>query len=105
MELNEKKEVINMPYLEERIEHLEKEVQELREAKRAEQYKTPAQLAEIMGCTSQHVGNLIKRGEIEAVRLGTLVRIPMSQFEKKNCNETTSKMKQVIFGKKVSNAG
>lgn len=92
-----------MPYLEERIEQLEKEVQELREAKKAEQYKTPAQLAEIMGCTSQHVGNLIKRGEIEAVRLGTLVRIPMSQFDKKI--DSVSKMKQAVFGKKVSNAG
>ena len=41
MELKKEKGGIKMPYLEERIEQLEKEVQELREAKRAEQYKTP----------------------------------------------------------------
>lgn len=46
---------------------------------------TPEQVAEMWGCSANHVRNLIKRGELRAWRLGSrLLRIPpeaVAEFE------------------------
>ena len=61
-------------YLEERVEHLEKQIEELKDQKKNEQYLS----------------------EIEALRLGKLIRIPMSQFEEKEGSKEAS-WKDVVF--------
>ena len=70
-------------YLEERVEQLEKQIEELKEQKKNELYLSPAQFAEKMSCSRSMVTKLVQNGEIEALRLGKLIRIPMSQFEEK----------------------
>lgn len=42
---------------------------------------TPEQLAAHWGCSANHVRNLIKRGELQAFRLGRLIRIPATSVE------------------------
>lgn len=91
-------EVTNMPYLEERVEQLEKEVREIKKLKKTEEYKSPQQFAEFMGVTHTHVRNLIYRGEIKVIRLGECIRIPMSQFDREQEEKRTSSMKEAIFG-------
>ena len=61
-------------YLEERVEHLEKQIEELKEQKKNELYLSPAQFAEKMSCS----------------------RIPMSQFEEKEESKKAS-WKDVVF--------
>ena len=75
-------------YLEERVEHLEKQIEELKEQKKNELYLSPAQFAEKMSCSRSMVTKLVQNGEIEALRLGKLIRIPMSQFEEKDRKST-----------------
>lgn len=87
-----------MPYLEERVEQLEKEVREIKKLKKTEEYKSPQQFAEFMGITINHVRNLITRSEIKVIRLGECIRIPMSQFDKEQKEKKTSSMKEAIFG-------
>ena len=87
-----------MPYLEERVEQLEKEVQKIKKLKKTEEYKSPQQFAEFMGITNNHVRNLISRGEIKVIRLGECIRIPMSQFDEEQKEKKTSSMKEAIFG-------
>ena len=87
-----------MPYLEERVEQLEKEVQKIKKLKKTEEYKSPQQFAEFMGITINHVRNLIARGEIKVIRLGECIRIPMSQFDEEQKEKKTSSMKEAIFG-------
>lgn len=87
-----------MPYLEERVEQLEKEVQKIKKLKKTEEYKSPQQFAEFMGITINHVRNLIARGEIKVIRLGECIRIPMSQFNEEQEEKRPSSMKEAIFG-------
>lgn len=91
-----------MAYLEERVEELEKKVEELEQKKKEEQYKTPKELAAYMGCSSAHISNLIKRKQIEAITLGSLVRIPMSQFELHKEDKKEVSMRERVFGKMSS---
>ena len=56
-------------YLEERVEHLEKQIEELKEQKKNELYLSPAQFAEKMSCSRSMVTKLVQNGEIEALRL------------------------------------
>ena len=83
-------------YLEERVEHLEKQIEELKEQKKNELYLSPAQFAEKMSCSRSMVTKLVQNGEIEALRLGKLIRIPMSQFEEKEESKKAS-WKDVVF--------
>lgn len=87
-----------MAYLEERVEELERAVNEIQKKKREEEYKSPQQFAEFMGVTHTHVRNLIYRGEIKAIHLGDCVRIPMSQFNEEQEEKRPSSMKEAIFG-------
>lgn len=94
-------------YLEERIEQLEKEIAELKKERKERRFKTPDQLAELVHCSPAHIRNLANRGEIEVIRLGTSIRIPMDQFDQDNEVEEhgVSSMREAIFGKKVNHAG
>jgi excisionase family DNA binding protein len=40
---------------------------------------SPAELAEALGVTRQHVHNLIQRGELRAVKVGRCTRIPATE--------------------------
>lgn len=96
-----------MPYLEQRIEQLEIEIAELKKERKERKFKTPDQLAKLVHCSPAHIRNLANRGEIEVIRLGTSIRIPMDQFDH-DCEDEepgVSSMREAIFGKKVSNAG
>ena len=43
---------------------------------------TPEMVADMWGCSAQHVRNLINRGELRAMRLGSrLIRIPAKAVE------------------------
>lgn len=81
-------------YLEERVAQLEKEVESFKEQKKNEQYLSPAQFAEKMSCSRSMVTKLVQNGEIQALRLGKLIRIPMSQFEGK---EEEKNWKDIVF--------
>lgn len=83
-------------YLEEKVEYLEKQIEELKEQKKNELYLSPAQFAEKMSCSRSMVTKLVQNGEIEALRLGKLIRIPMSQFEEKEGSKEAS-WKDVVF--------
>lgn len=82
-------------YLEERVGQLEKEIQELKEQKKNEQYLTPKEFAEKMSCSQSFVTKMVKNGEIKALRMGKLIRIPMSQFEE--TGETEKSWKDIVF--------
>lgn len=41
-----------------------------------------AELAEAMGVTSKHIGNLVQRGKIKPIRLGARCLIPMAEVER-----------------------
>ena len=83
-------------YIEQKIEQLEREIEELKEQKKSEQYLTPAQFAEKMHCSKGFVTKMIREGEIQALKMGRLVRIPMSQFEEKK-GETEKTWKDIVF--------
>lgn len=53
---------------------------------------TPEQVAQMWGCSDNHVRNLIKRGELKAFRLGNkLIRIPADALaEYQTCQITAS---------------
>lgn len=78
-------------YLEQRMEQLEREIQELKEQRKAEQYVTPKEFAERMTCSQSFVTKMIKEGQIKALKIGKLYRIPMSQFEEKENEEDSWK--------------
>lgn len=75
-------------YLEERVDLMEKEVEDLKEkilsqtAKSDDRFVSPMELAEIMGCSRTTISNKIKSGEIYVTRKLGDPRIPMSQFYK-----------------------
>lgn len=82
-------------YLEQRVEQLEKEVRDLKEQKKNEQYLSPKELAEKMSCSQSLVTRMVRDGEIQALRIGKLIRIPMSQFEEKEGSEQS--WKDIVF--------
>lgn len=53
---------------------------------------TPERVAEIYGCSANHIRNLIKRGELRAFRLGPkLLRIPADALEEyERCRMNTA---------------
>lgn len=76
--------------IEERISLLEEENKKLQEAveylksRANDGFFTPEEVAQKMKCTTNHIYNLIRRGTIEtAARTGKNIRIPMSQFYRK----------------------
>lgn len=82
-------------YLEQRVEELEREVRELKEQKKNEQYLSPKKFAEKMICSQSFVTKMVKSGEIQTLRMGKLIRIPMSQFEGKEGTEQS--WKDIVF--------
>ena len=82
-------------YLEQRVEQLEKEVRDLKEQKKNEQYLSPKEFAEKMSCSQSLVTRMVRDGEIQALRIGKLIRIPMSQFEEKEGSEPS--WKDIVF--------
>lgn len=82
-------------YLEQRVEQLEKEVRDLKEQKKNEQYLSPKEFAEKMSCSQSLITRMVRDGEIKALRIGKLIRIPMSQFEEKEGSEPS--WKDIVF--------
>lgn len=82
-------------YLEQRVEQLEREIREIKEQKKNEQYLSPKEFAEKMSCSQSFVTKLIREGEIKALKLGKRFRIPMSQFEEKEGTEQS--WKDIVF--------
>lgn len=85
--------------IEERISRLEQDNRELRERvdmlSKMEQFVTPSELAEILRCSKNHIYIQIRSGTIQAVTIGTAIRIPMSQFQPKVDQKRKRKMKQL----------
>lgn len=48
-----------------------------------------------MSCSQSFVTKMVKSGEIQALRMGKLIRIPMSQFEEKEGIEPS--WKDIVF--------
>lgn len=76
--------------IEERISRLEEENKRLKEAveylkaRSDDGFFTPEEVAEKMKCSRNHIYDLIKEGVVEtATRTGKVIRIPMSQFYRK----------------------
>lgn len=76
--------------IEERISLLEEENKKLQEtieylkARADDGFFTPEEVAEKMKCSRNHIYDLIREGVIEAApRTGKSIRIPMSQFYRK----------------------
>ena len=104
-------------YIEERLELLELQNKELREkledlmSKQKERFVTAKELSEIMNCSVNNIYVKIRSGEIFATdKLGSIPRIPMSQFYENNPKEKNEKkkvqekkeeqksMKELVFG-------
>lgn len=94
--------------IEERISLLEEENKKLQEAveylkcRTDDGFFTPEEVAQKMKCTTTHIYHLISRGVIEtAARTGKNVRIPMSQFYKKEPRECVveERKKRIKTGK------
>ena len=75
-----------MPYLEDRVEQLERENLDLKqriarlENRGADRFVTTKELAEMFKCSKNTIYVKIRSGEIYATRRAGDVRIPMSQF-------------------------
>lgn len=82
-------------YLEQRVEELERQMREFKEQKKSEQYLSPKEFAEKMSCSQAFVTKMVRNGEIQALRMGNLIRIPMSQFEEKEGTEQS--WKDIVF--------
>ena len=82
-------------YLEQRVEELERQMREFKEQKKSEQYLSQKEFAEKMSCSQSFVTKMVKSGEIQALRMGKLIRIPMSQFEEKEGTEQS--WKDIVF--------
>lgn len=88
--------------IEERISLLEEENKRLQEAveylksKSDDGFFTPEEVAEKMKCSRNHIYDLIREGVIEtAPRIGKSIRIPMSQFYRKEQAESTGEEKSM----------
>ena len=77
------------------LSQLEKEVRDLKEQKKNEQYLSPKEFAEKMSCSQSLITRMVRDGEIKALRIGKLIRIPMSQFEEKEGSEQS--WKDIVF--------
>lgn len=95
--------------LEEQNRILAERIEELERKEKPEEFVTPKQLAETMNCSTNTVYIKIRSGEIEAVKIGSCPKIPMSQFYKKKETEPERKkrnfkksevrsMKDAVFG-------
>jgi hypothetical protein len=95
--------------LEERIEMLEETITKMEEQIKLTQndkWVTPNELANIMNCSVNNIYIKIRSGEIYATdKLGSIKRIPMSQFYKNEIvnekeKQATKKlsMKEKVFG-------
>lgn len=100
--------------IEERIERLEQLNQELNqkitllETIQNDRFVSAKELAEIMKCSVNNIYIKIRKGDIYATdKLGTIPRIPMSQFYEKQIKQPMSKkkptkaklsMKDQVFG-------
>lgn len=103
--------------IEERIEYLEIQNEELRskveylENRNEERFVTAKELAAIMNCSVNNIYIKIRSGEIFATdKLGSIQRIPMSQFYQNNPkekkvrknvqakDEKSKSMKELVFG-------
>lgn len=82
-------------YLEQRVEELERQMREFKEQKKSEQYLSPKEFAEKMSCSQSLVTRMVRDGEIQALRIGRLIRIPMSQFKEKEGSEPS--WKDIVF--------
>ena len=49
---------------------------------------SPETLAERWGCSAQKIRNMIHAGELAGFRLGKLIRIPASEVERYECQNT-----------------
>ena len=56
----------------------------------AERPYTVATLAQRWACSEGTIRNMIRRGELAHIRLGTLIRIPASEVERIECPNTAS---------------
>ena len=84
--------------IEERILKLEQDNIELRERvdmlSKMEQFVTPSELAGILRCSKNHIYIQIRSGAIQAVTVGTAIRIPISQFQPKPNPKQVRRIKQ-----------
>lgn len=96
-----------MPYLEERVELLEKAIEQLTydvglwKAKATDKFLTVQETAKLLECTDQTVRNKIKSGHIYCTTKAGDPRIPVSQFysdQEFYQKAKRVKMKKAIFG-------
>lgn len=84
--------------IEERVSKLEQDNQELKERvdmlSRREEFATPSELADLLRCSKNHIYIQIRSGAIQAVTVGTAIRIPMSQFQSKPNPKQIRRIKQ-----------
>ena len=84
--------------IEERVSKLEQDNQELKERvdmlSKREEFATPSELADLLRCSKNHIYIQIRSGAIQAVTVGTAIRIPMSQFQPKPNPEQKRRIKQ-----------
>lgn len=83
--------------LEERVERLEEQVTN------KEEWVTPKELSEIMKCSTNNIYIKIRKGDIYATdKLGSILRIPMSQFynekEEVEAIKEAKSIKERVFG-------
>lgn len=85
--------------IQERISKLELENKELKEyvdmLAVVERFVTPSELSEILKCSKNHIYIQIRKGIIQAVTLGSAIRIPMSQFQQKTEQSVSRKVKKI----------
>lgn len=84
-------EKIELHLLKQKYSALETRIGEL-ESKENKEYVTPKELAQILGCSLNHIYIKIRQGKIKTVSIGRSYRIPMNQFQ-----NPTEKLKQKIF--------
>jgi excisionase family DNA binding protein len=83
----------------ERVAQLEQGYSELKASfnmlTRMEHYVTPAELAKILNCSKNHIYIQIRSGALQAVTVGSAIRIPMSQFEMNQISNKKPNRKQL----------
>lgn len=84
--------------IEERVSKLEQDNQELKERvgmlSKREEFATPSELADLLRCSKNHIYIQIRSGAIQAVTVGTAIRIPISQFQPKPNPKQVRRIKQ-----------
>lgn len=87
-------------YLEDRVTRLEELTNYLIEKmdhNRNDKWVTPKELSKIMNCSVNNIYIKIRSGEIYATdKLGSILRIPLSQFYKKEDSKTNERVKSEI---------